>query len=169
LRNDVGSFPAARKEKDFNSMGKNEHSAFAAPSTGNRDDILATIPLVEERFQVTKREIESGRVLVRVSVDERQETLSEQVSRDDVQVEHVAKNERVTEVPHVRLEGDTTIVPVVEEVLVVEKALVLVEEIHIRRRSVSETVQIPVTIRSERATVERTPAPSGAAAAAIPE
>ena len=144
-------------------MGKNEHSAFAAPTTGNRDDMLATIPLVEERFQVTKREVESGRVLVRVSVDERQETLSEKMSRDDVQVERVAKNVRVTEIPHVRLEGDTTIVPIVEEVLVVEKALVLVEEIHIRRRTVSETLEIPVTIKSERATVERTP-PIGATA-----
>ncbi len=148
-------------------MGKNEHSAFVAPTTGNRDDMLATIPLVEERFQVTKREIESGRVLVRVSVDERQETLSEKVSRDDVQVEHVAKNVRVTEVPHVRLEGDTTIVPVVEEVLIVEKALVLVEEIHIRRRTVSETVKIPVTIKSERATIERTPVPIDATAASV--
>ena len=32
----------------------------------------------------------------------------------------------------------------------------LVEEIHVRRRSVSEAIEIPVTIKSERARVERT-------------
>jgi stress response protein YsnF len=63
--------------------------------------------------------------------------------------------------PHVRLEGSTTIIPVVEEVLVVEKALVLVEEIHVKRRTETETVQIPAMVRSERATVERDPAGNG--------
>ncbi len=146
-------------------MGKNEHSAFAALTPGNRDDVLATIPLVEERFQVTKRQVESGRVRVYVSVDERHETFSEQLSRDDVQVERFAKNVRVTEIPDVRIEGDTTIIPVVEELLIVEKALVLVEEVHIHRRTVSETVEIPATLKSERARVERTPAPTGTTAA----
>ncbi len=92
---------------------------------------------------------------VHVTVEEREETITEQLTRDDVQIERVARNERLSEMPHVRLEGGTTIIPVVEEVLVVEKALVLVEEIHVRRRMEIETVQIPATVRSERATVER--------------
>ena len=115
----------------------------------------AAIPLVEERLSVAKRSVESGRVRVRVSVDERHETVTEQLTRDDVQVERVPRNERLTEMPHVRLEGSTTIIPVVEEVLVVEKTLVLVEEIHVRRRTETETVEIPTTLRSERATIER--------------
>jgi uncharacterized protein (TIGR02271 family) len=115
----------------------------------------AAIPLVEERLSVAKREVESGRVRVRVTVDEREEMLTEQLTRDDVQIERVPRGERLTEMPHVRLEGGTTIIPVVEEVLVVEKALVLVEEIHVRRRTETETVQIPATVRSERAVVER--------------
>ena len=119
------------------------------------DDMVATIPLVEERLKVTKREVESGRVRVHVTVEESNDTLSEKLSHDEVEVEHVPRGVRVAEMPHVRLEGGTTIVPVVEEVLVVEKALMLVEEIHIRRRTVSETVEIPVTVKSERARVER--------------
>ena len=115
----------------------------------------AAIPLVEERLSVAKRSVESGRVRVRVRVDERKELVTEQLTRDDVQVERVPRNERLTEMPHVRLEGSTTIIPVVEEVLVVEKALVLVEEIHVRRQTEVETVQIPATVRSERATVQR--------------
>ena len=115
----------------------------------------AAIPLVEERLSVSKREVESGRVRVRVSVEERQETVTAELARDDVQIERVPRGERLTEMPHVRLEGGTTIIPVVEEVLVVEKALVLVEEIHLRRRTETETVQIPATVRSERASIER--------------
>ncbi len=139
-------------------MGMNEEST-ARPETRS-NDVIATIPLVEERFKVTKREVETGRVRVHVNVEERHEILSQQLSRDDVQVEHVPRNVRVTEIPHVRIEGGTTIVPVVAEVIIVEKALVLVEEIHIRRCSVSETVEIPVTIKSERVRVERTAAAS---------
>lgn len=120
----------------------------------------AAIPLVEERLSIGKRSVEAGRVRVRVTVDERQETVTESLARDDVQVERVPRNERLTEMPHVRLEGSTTIIPVVEEVLVVEKALVLVEEIHVRRRTETETVEIPTTLRSERATIERDSAPA---------
>ena len=116
---------------------------------------LAAIPLVEERLSVSKRQVESGRVRVRVAVEEREETVAQQLAHDDVEIEHVPKNVRLSEMPHVRLEGTTTIVPVVEEVVVIEKALVLVEEIHIRRRTSTEQVEIPVTLRRERATVER--------------
>ena len=125
---------------------------------GTRGDQVAAIPLVEERLSVTKREVESGRVRVHVSVVEREETVTEELNRHDVEVEHIPRNVRVAEIPHVRLEGNTTIVPVVEEILIVEKALVLVEEIHIRRRSTSESVQVPVTVRSEHARIERTDA-----------
>ena len=111
--------------------------------------------LVDERLVVSKREVESGRLLVQVNVDERQEIVAQQLARDEVEVEHVPRNVPVTEIPHVRLEGSTTIVPVVEEVLVVEKRLMLVEEIHIRRRSHVEQHETSVTLRSERATVER--------------
>jgi stress response protein YsnF len=92
-----------------------------------------------------------------VTVDEREEIVTEQLMRDDLQIEHVPKNVRVSEVPQVRVEGNTTIVPVVKEVVVVEKALMLVEEIRISRHSVAEHREIPVTLRSERAHVERDP------------
>jgi stress response protein YsnF len=57
--------------------------------------------------------------------------------------------------PPVRTEGDVTIVPVLEEVLVVEKRLVLKEELRIRRSRRQETEEIPVRLRKQRAVVER--------------
>ena len=56
-----------------------------------------------------------------------------------------------------RTEDGVTIVPILEEVLFVEKRLVLKEELHIRRRVSTETVQVPVVLRKERAVVERVP------------
>jgi len=47
------------------------------------------------------------------------------------------------------------IIPVLEEVLVVEKRLVLKEELHVRRLVSEENVEIPVTVRKQRAVVER--------------
>jgi uncharacterized protein (TIGR02271 family) len=132
-------------------------SASVEPDDRQVPEEAAAIPLLEERLSITKRQVESGRLRVRVTVEERAETVTEQLLRDDLQIEHVPKNVRVTEVPQVRLEGNTTIVPVVEEVLVVEKVLMLVEEIHISRHSVAESREIPVTLRSERAHVEREP------------
>ena len=55
----------------------------------------------------------------------------------------------------VRSEGDTTIIPLYEEVLVVEKRLVLVEEIRITKRQTEKRELERVTLRREQATVER--------------
>jgi uncharacterized protein (TIGR02271 family) len=116
---------------------------------------VAAIPLVEERLEVGKRQVESGRVKVRVAVDTREEMVPAELRRDQVEIRRVPRNVAVSELPSVRLEGDTTIIPVVEEQLVVEKRLVLVEEIHVLRRTETKVEEIPVVLRSERAEIER--------------
>ena len=116
---------------------------------------VAAIPLAEERVSVTKREVETGRLRVQVSVEERQDAVPVELFHDEVEVECVPVNKAVSHLPSVRLEGTTTIIPVVEEVMVMEKRLVLVEEIHVRRKSVAETRQVPVTLRSEQVRINR--------------
>lgn len=116
---------------------------------------VASIPLVEERLDVSKREVETGRVRVRIGVEAREERVRAELSRDDVEIRRVPRNEPVAEIPTVRLEGDTTIIPVVEEEVVVEKRLILVEEIHVVRRRSQVTEEIPVMVRSETAEIER--------------
>ena len=115
---------------------------------------VAVIPLAEERVTVTKREVETGRLRIEVSVEERQDALPVELSHDEVEVVRVPVNKAVSHLPSVRLEGSTTIIPVVEEVVVVEKRLILVEEIHVRRKSVREDRQIPVVLRSERVHID---------------
>jgi uncharacterized protein (TIGR02271 family) len=117
---------------------------------------VAAIPLVEERVSVAKREVETGRFRIRVRVEERQDIVPAELAHDEVEIERVPMNQTLSQLPSVRLEGSTTIIPVVEEVVVVEKKLVLVEEIHVRRKSNVRTQDIPVTLRSEQAEIERT-------------
>jgi stress response protein YsnF len=59
-------------------------------------------------------------------------------------------------VPLVREEGEVTIIPIVEEVLVIEKRLILKEEVHIRRVRVPDVHREVVTLRTQDVVVERT-------------
>lgn len=118
------------------------------------------IPVFEEQLEIGKRVVETGKVRVSTTVEEREELVEQALSRDEVSVERVAIGRVVAEAPPVREEGDTLIVPVIEEVLVVEKRLVLKEELRIRRRTVVDVYQQPVTLRREHAVVEREDSPS---------
>jgi uncharacterized protein (TIGR02271 family) len=120
-----------------------------------KQEEVAAIPLVEERLSIEKRQVEAGRLRVRISVNEREELVPVSLAHDEVEVERIARNVPLSELPGVRIEGNTTIIPVVEEVVVVEKRLVLVEEIHVRRKSAATTKEVPVTLRSEEAAIER--------------
>jgi uncharacterized protein (TIGR02271 family) len=116
---------------------------------------VESIPVVEERARIEKRVVESGRVRVRTHVEEREQLLRETLEHEEVSVERVPIDREVTEAPLIREEGDVTIVPVVEEILVVERRLRLKEELHIRKVRRTEEVEVPVTVRSTQATVER--------------
>ena len=118
-------------------------------------DETVVIPIAHEELRTSKREIETGRVRVRTVVDEHQQLIREDLSRTSVDVERVPINVEVAEAPQPRTEGDTFIIPVVEEVLYVRKALVVTEEVRLHRRTSTEKVEQPVTVRSQRAVVER--------------
>jgi stress response protein YsnF len=111
------------------------------------------IPVVEEELQIGRREVETGRVRVRTVTEERTETASDRLLHSDVEVERVAVNRAIDELPTIREEGDVMIVPVIEERLV--KRLFLVEEVHIRRRVTAEQFEHPVKLRSQRVVVDR--------------
>ena len=120
---------------------------------------VAKIPLVEERLAVSKREVETGRLRVRISVDAHEEHIETDLSRDEVEIRRVPKNIALQELPGVRIEGETTIIPVVEEEVIVEKRLVLVEEIHVSRKTSTVQQAVPVTVHAERAELERIQSP----------
>ena len=119
-------------------------------TTGER-----TIPLLEEQLSVGKAQVVTDRLRVSTTVEERPVLIEEVVERGELHVERIAVDRAVAEAPAPRQDGDTLIVSIVEERLVVKKRLFVIEELHITRTSSSERVAIPETVRRMRATVER--------------
>ena len=97
-----------------------------------RRDVI--LPVMEEELQIGKRKVETGvtRVVKKVGTSER--TITEPLEKETVEVERVAVNRIIDRPVAERKEGDVTIIPVMEEVLVVEKKLCLKEELRIMRR-----------------------------------
>ena len=84
-----------------------------------------------------------------------EEVVDPPLLRDEVVVERVPIKRVVDGPISVRSEGDTMIVPVLEEVLVVETRLLVTEELRITTRRTETHRPVPVTVRREDVTVER--------------
>lgn len=124
-----------------------------------RTDTVATVPVVAESLHVHKEVHETGSVRVSKQVHVRDEQVEIPLVSEDFEITRVPVN-RVVEAPvPVRQEGDTTIYSVLEEVLVVEKRLVVREELHLRARRSQRVETQTVQLRAEEVTVERTTAP----------
>lgn len=139
------------------------------PSRGIAADINnagreTVVPLFEEEVDVAKRVVETGRVQVSRVTHTHQHMVDELLRHEKVEVERIPMEKQLDAMPSVREEGDVTIVPVVEEVIKVERRLVLREEVHIRRIQQTERYQEEVTLRKQEALISRL-APEAPAAA----
>lgn len=123
--------------------------------TGTPDEVI--LPIVAETLVVGKRTIVTGRVRVTTGIDERPVDVRETLVHGGVEIERTAIGEEVLSVPPVRDEGDTIVVPVVREELVVTKRLILVEEVRLRRTAMTEAYAETMALRSQRAVIDREP------------
>lgn len=114
-----------------------------------------TLAVLEETLQISKRQFVSGTVRVSTRTDTYDEVAEVELNHDVIDVTSVPVGQVVDIAPSVRTEGDTTIVPVVEERFVVVKQLYLKEELHIRRQVKREVSEVTVPLRRQRAVVER--------------
>src|SRR4051812_16898692 len=120
------------------------------------------IPLAEERVTVAKREVETGRVQVALTTETETVIARETLRGRRIEVERVPVGRTLPEgepPPESREEGDTLVIPVVEEVAVVVKRLVLREEVRLRFVTTETPFEEAVSVRRQKATVDRT-APS---------
>lgn len=125
-----------------------------ADDNGLRWETVAIVPLVAETAAVSKRFRTTGRVRVKVRTETERRMLVEELAGQEIEIERVPRNELIETIPEVRTENGTTIIPLVQEQLVVEKRLVLVEEVRLHRVHTKQTVTVPVDLRAERADVE---------------
>jgi uncharacterized protein (TIGR02271 family) len=116
------------------------------------------VPVAREELRVGKRLVDTGRgVRIRKTVREQTRHVEQALLSDALDVKRIPVDKIVplSEAPVMRQEGDTLIVPVLEEILVVEKRLRIKEEIHIIRSTRHETHSGAQVLREEQVSVER--------------
>ena len=116
------------------------------------------VPVIQEEAQVDKRIVDTGRgVRIHKIVAEQPFQIDETLTHDELQVSHVPVDRIVAldQAPATRYEGDTLVVPVLEEVLVVERRLRIKEEVRITRIRREERHADTILLKSEQVSVER--------------
>ncbi len=131
------------------------------------DPVETIIPLHREDIAVERRKVEQD-VRVHVHTIDHDHLIDEALVHETVEVERVTIGRPVDAVPPVREEGDTTVISVVEEVLVVERRLVLKEEIRLRRVRTTKQHRETVKLREQHAVIERSE-PGGRRLDPLPE
>jgi uncharacterized protein (TIGR02271 family) len=125
-------------------------------ATGTVADESLVIPVVAEEITVEKRRVARGTVRVHTRVETRQEVVDEPLLHEEVVIEHVPVNTLVEgEAPTPHDEDGVFVIPILEEVLVVQKRLLLKEEVRITRRRTTIRKPQQVTLRREVVEVER--------------
>ena len=119
-------------------------------------DRTVTIPLVEEEIIVEKTQVPDAHVEVSTRTAFEHEDVAVDLASEEVEIVRVPKNEVIDAAPPIKTEGTVTIIPVLEERVIVSKQLVLIEEIRIERKSIVQTESVTAELRKQRVSVERT-------------
>jgi stress response protein YsnF len=118
------------------------------------------VPVIEERAAILKRKVLAEGVRVRTVVSEREAVVDEPLASEEVEVERVVLDRWVDAPIPVRQDGDTTVITLLEEVVVVEKRLRAIEEVRLTKRRSLRHAPETVTLRREEAVIEHLAAAS---------
>jgi uncharacterized protein (TIGR02271 family) len=140
---------------DFVSNGRSRSSVGSLP-----EEQELVIPIVDEFANVETRVVETGKVEVHKTVHERTEVVDQPLFSEEVEIERVTINRPLEEAVGARYEGDTLVIPLLEEVLVIQKQLVLREEVHIKKLRKEMHDPQEVLLRTEEVNVVRKPSAS---------
>lgn len=124
------------------------------------------LALHDEQLIVSKQAVPRATVRVGTVTRSEDRLVEQALTHERVEIERVPINSFVDAAPPVRTEGDVTILPVLEEVVVVQRRLLLKEEVHVRRVRLTEQHVETVSVRTQDAIVTRTPIAGPAHAAA---
>jgi uncharacterized protein (TIGR02271 family) len=159
VREDKSTYSLKARFADLPSDGRTpKEGEFRHPASAHTDQAEMVIPVIAEEAQIRKERRIKGKVRLRKIVRHEEQTIDEPLLKERVSVERVAIDRWVDEAPPIRNEGETLIVPVVEEVLVVEKRLRLREEVRLTWHREEEHEPQHLVVRREEVSVERVPA-----------
>lgn len=117
------------------------------------DDL--SIPVIAEQVDLGKRRVVTGTVRVTKTAVPHEQLVEEDLTTERVDVRRVLVDRVVDGPLEARREGDTLIVPVMEESLEIRKVWKLKEEIHITRVAETRRHRENVTVAAEQAVIER--------------
>lgn len=134
--------------------GKLSSQIPAQQAPESAEDDAAVLALHADELSVTKC---VRRTLVSATrrTSSRDVLVEEDLVREHVVVERVPIGRIVETAPPVRQEGDVTIVSVVEEEIVIQRRLILKEEVRFRREKAVERYSENVSLREQHVTVTR--------------
>ena len=126
-------------------------------NTSGAEELI--LPVIAEEIVIDKEQIPRGIVRIHTRVETREKEVDATTTHEEVIVERIPINKLIEDVsPKVRKERGVLIIPVVEEVVVIEKRLLLVEEVHISKQRTQKTTPHTVMLQREVVEVERTEA-----------
>lgn len=117
----------------------------------DKDQIV--VPLHAEELSVAKRRVVTGQVKVGIITTESEQLVEELLEHEHVEIERIAIGKQVDKMPVVREEGDTLIIPILEEM--VERRLLLKEEVRVRRTREKQPYEERVVVRKQEAVITR--------------
>ena len=123
--------------------------------TAAREDHDLVIALAQEDVTFSTKEIVTGEVEISTVTHFHDVAIDEALISQHAEVERVKIGKFVDVAPEVREQDGVVIIPVIEEVAVVVRRLLLTEEIHVRLAQTTQRHQETVTLRQQEATVQR--------------
>jgi uncharacterized protein (TIGR02271 family) len=120
------------------------------------NDEKTVLPVIEEHVVISKEVIETGKVIIKKRVKEEEAYVNIPIIQEAYQVERKpGRKELLNEHPSIRTEGDKMIIPVVREVLVIEKKYEVLEEVHVIKTKTEVPHLQQITLLKEEVIVER--------------
>ena len=134
----------------MNIISKDEDVRDKASQESVEPEHIKTLHEFEEVLSVDKRRIPAGTKRIEKKVSEKTETVSGTLTHTKARVKRIARNTVVDgERPTTRQVDGTTIIPVLEERLIIRKELVLLEEIYVTVEEQTEPFSKSDIVRKE--------------------
>jgi stress response protein YsnF len=135
-------------------------SLIPAQNDGPRVDGEQVLPLFSEEIAVSSRKVDRTVVRVATVTHTRETVINEPLTHERVEIDRVPIDRVIEAVPPVREEGDITIILLLKKFIVVERRLVLKEEVRLRNVRVTERHLETVVLREQDVVITRNEAGS---------
>ncbi len=149
--------PAASSVPTDNSsrmIGRERDSVATDAAAALERDGEIRIPIASERLNIAKQVVDLGELRIHKRVEQIEEVQRVPVTHDELVVERIPMNQPLDAPMQPRTENDVLIIPVMKEVLVVQRQLVLIEEVRVSKRYVTEEHEVREPVRRERVELE---------------